>query len=110
MTINEAIEHCREEMNKQMELGCTECAKEHFQLLEWLCELKVLRKLIKGNIALIKKDTGEVILSISGNSNEAIVYNDYELIDTPHLHDFVEIDGKIYLKTRCMMDLKEAEK
>ena len=41
MTIDEAIQHCEE---KARELGCTECAAEHWQLAGWLRELKFRRK------------------------------------------------------------------
>ncbi len=36
MTINEAICHCQD----RAEADCSECAKEHLQLAEWLKELK----------------------------------------------------------------------
>ena len=39
MTLDEAIEHCREKSH-----GCSECANEHYQLLEWLLELKKYRE------------------------------------------------------------------
>ena len=40
MTIDEAIRHCEE---KAREMGCTECAQEHWQLAAWLRELKFRR-------------------------------------------------------------------
>lgn len=40
MTLDEAIEHAKERANQD----CTECAKEHKQLAEWLVELKKLRQ------------------------------------------------------------------
>ena len=40
MTLEEAIKHCND---KVKELGCTECGKEHQQLLEWLKELKEIK-------------------------------------------------------------------
>lgn len=40
MTIDEAIEHAEK---KGQELGCTECAQEHYQLAGWLRELKFRR-------------------------------------------------------------------
>ena len=39
MTIEEAIKHCEEKAN-----GCSECAKEHAELAEWLKELIELRE------------------------------------------------------------------
>ena len=36
MTLMEANEHCEE---KARELGCTECAAEHWQLASWLRRL-----------------------------------------------------------------------
>ena len=41
LTIDEAIRHAEE---KAQELGCTECAQEHWQLASWLRELKFRRK------------------------------------------------------------------
>ena len=41
MTIDEAIRHAED---KARELGCTECAQEHWQLAAWLRELKFRRK------------------------------------------------------------------
>lgn len=38
MTLDEAIEHCREKSQ-----GCSECAIEHYQLMKWLIELKERR-------------------------------------------------------------------
>ena len=39
MTLDEAIQHCIEKGGT-----CTQCAKEHLQLAEWLKELKFLRE------------------------------------------------------------------
>ena len=39
MTLDEAIEHCKEKMN-----GCSACNKEHEQLYYWLLELKLYRE------------------------------------------------------------------
>ena len=41
MTIDEAIIHAEA---KARELGCTECAQEHYQLAGWLRELNFRRK------------------------------------------------------------------
>lgn len=38
MTLDDAIQHCIEKSQ-----GCTQCAKEHQQLAEWLKELKQYR-------------------------------------------------------------------
>ena len=38
MTLDEAIEHCREKSQ-----GYSECAIEHYQLMNWLIELKEKR-------------------------------------------------------------------
>ena len=40
MTIDVANRHCEE---KAREMGCTECAQEHWQLAAWLRELKFRR-------------------------------------------------------------------
>ena len=40
LTLDEAILHCQE----RAKADCSECAKEHQQLAEWLEELKILRK------------------------------------------------------------------
>lgn len=46
MTLNEAINHCEE-----VALSCNDnekqCALEHVQLMQWLKELRALRKLVK---------------------------------------------------------------
>ena len=41
LSIDEAIRHAE---GKAQELGCTECAQEHWQLASWLRELKFRRK------------------------------------------------------------------
>ena len=54
MTLMEAIEHCEE---KARELGCTECAAEHWQLASWLRRLAAFEadaKFIDG-LTLAKK-------------------------------------------------------
>ena len=43
MTIDEAIQHCREQVQEQAKKGCYSCAEEHQQLAEWLKELKAYR-------------------------------------------------------------------
>ena len=40
LSIDEAIRHCEE---KAREMGCTECAQEHWLLAAWLRELKFRR-------------------------------------------------------------------
>ena len=40
LSIDEAIRHAED---KARELGCTECAQEHWQLAAWLRELKFRR-------------------------------------------------------------------
>lgn len=40
MTLDEAIEHCKEKIG-----GCTDCSKEHEQLYYWLLELKLYREM-----------------------------------------------------------------
>ena len=53
MTLDEAIQHAkdvaREERDKLLKVGdeyiCSECGKEHEQLVEWLEELKNYKKL-----------------------------------------------------------------
>ena len=44
MTLDEAIEHCKEKILEQSESQCFKCMEEHIQLMEWLKELKRLRK------------------------------------------------------------------
>lgn len=43
MTIDEAIQHCKEQVQEQAKKGCYRCAEEHQQLAEWLKELKAYR-------------------------------------------------------------------
>ncbi len=40
MTLDEAIEHCKEVATSR----CDQCAKEHYELMKLLIELKELRK------------------------------------------------------------------
>lgn len=40
LSLNEAILHCQERATGD----CSECAREHLQLAEWLEELKILRE------------------------------------------------------------------
>ena len=62
MTIDEAILHC-----KYIALRCEEtqreCALEHVQLMDWLKELKCLRKVVDkkylDGISILKKAFGE---------------------------------------------------
>ena len=42
MTLDEAIEHCKEVANNV----CGKCSEDHLQLASWLTELKELRKKI----------------------------------------------------------------
>lgn len=44
MTLDEAIIHCEEEAQHQVEKGCYMCSEEHLQLAEWLKELRDRRK------------------------------------------------------------------
>lgn len=39
MTLEEAIQHCKEEEIEECKAGNTDCADEHRQLVEWLTEL-----------------------------------------------------------------------
>lgn len=41
MTLDQAIKHCYEVVEKEQ---CCACAEEHLQLAEWLEELKELRE------------------------------------------------------------------
>ena len=43
MTLQEAIQHCRKQVQEQAKKGCYSCAEEHQQLAEWLKELKAYR-------------------------------------------------------------------
>ena len=60
MTIDEAIEHC-----KDVALNCNnkECAYDHVQLMDWLKELKCLRLVVDkkylDGIKLLKKAWGQ---------------------------------------------------
>ena len=44
MTLQEAIQHCREQVQEQAKKGCYSCAEEHQQLAELLKELKAYRE------------------------------------------------------------------
>ncbi len=59
-------------------------------------------------ITLIRRDTGEVVFSMdTEESNDVIVHKDYALINSPH--DFTNIDGKIYISTKYVINSEEAE-
>lgn len=59
-------------------------------------------------MTLIKKDTGEVIFSLdTKNNNDVILHKDYALIDSPH--DFINIDGKLYVSAKYIINSGEAE-
>jgi len=44
MDLDEAIQHCKEQVQEQAKKGCYSCAEEHQQLAEWLKELKEYRE------------------------------------------------------------------
>jgi hypothetical protein len=44
MTLDEAIQHCKEQVQEQAKKGCYSCAEEHQQLAEWLKELKAYKE------------------------------------------------------------------
>lgn len=44
MTLEEAIQHCRDKAFYQRAIECFECAEEHEQLADWLTELKERRE------------------------------------------------------------------
>ena len=44
MTLDEAIQHAKEKGIELEQNQCHECAKEHYQLANWLEELKRLRQ------------------------------------------------------------------
>jgi len=43
MDLDEAIQHCKEQVQEQAKKGCYSCAEEHQQLAEWLKELKAYK-------------------------------------------------------------------
>ena len=43
MTLEEAIQHCKERA-KEYKTDCPDCAEDHRQLAEWLTELKERRE------------------------------------------------------------------
>ncbi|KZL88695.1 hypothetical protein [Clostridium magnum] len=52
MTLNEAIDHCREIIRKSN--SCDECINQHAQLLLWLEELKNLREFKRKIVEAVK--------------------------------------------------------
>lgn len=53
MTLDESIKHCKDiASNKEI---CKECSDEHYQLMNWLIELKNLRKFKEEIIGVIFK-------------------------------------------------------
>lgn len=63
MTLGEAIKHLEESLADQShDWGCEECKGEHEQLLEWLRELKELRKqnfILKSTLNAALKDIND---------------------------------------------------
>ena len=43
MTLDEAIKHCEDVIEKQKSCNKIECANEHIQLAEWLKELQAIK-------------------------------------------------------------------
>lgn len=43
MTLDEAIQHCKDNSKKECKLGNNDCAEEHDQLASWLIELQQYR-------------------------------------------------------------------
>lgn len=69
MKLDEAIKHLEESLSDPgHDWGCEECKGEHEQLLEWLRELKELRKqnfILKSTLsAALKEINGKNILEI----------------------------------------------
>lgn len=64
MTLNEAIKHCEEKSKK----CCSNCAREHKQLAQWLKELKQLR----AQLEVIKQENQEKSLIDVHNRNTSI--------------------------------------
>lgn len=75
ITLEEAIKHCEEVAEELEEEAakyccddteiinqCTECAKEHRQLAEWLRELKAYRGILANADRLIESEYGVVII------------------------------------------------
>ena len=71
LSIDEAIRHAEE---KARELGCTECAQEHYQLAAWLRELKFRRKQqLKSDAIRWRADTAareKSLVICRGNAHE----------------------------------------
>ena len=72
MTIEEAIQHCKEQaaaLRMTGDNGCAECAAEHEQLAEWLTELKQRREAEiaappKSNADLIRQMTDDELAKL----------------------------------------------
>lgn len=81
MTLDEAIQHCRDKEN------CSQCGQEHKQLKEWLEELKDLRSqynLPTPHGRLIDADRLIAVLK----STTAISQSDYDLFN--HIVGLIE--------------------
>lgn len=44
MTLDEAIQHCIDNENKELACGNGKCADEHKQLAQWLMELRKIKQ------------------------------------------------------------------
>lgn len=86
MPLDEAIEHAQEVAERLAERhyatgeGCELCAIEHWQIAEWLRELKIARKIIHSSVSsvhiypeikgIVKSDSGKITESRQAEQND----------------------------------------
>ena len=100
MTLEQAIQHCKEKAEELTDLAltldgqqyadCAECASEHHQLAEWLTELKHLREvraLLKQRIVNTDFDMGDYY-----DHTQEIINKVFDAIDK--VYDEVLYDAK----------------
>ena len=84
MTIDEAIQHCKEQVQEQAKKGCYSCAEEHQQLAEWLKELKAYRE--QGGDAISRKYILDLIDTKGANLDDDLLIVEQWIQDAPSVN------------------------
>lgn len=99
MTLDEAIKHCDEVIEKE---DCSKCAKEHEQLKEWLEELKALEIIDKRdffNDRAGRKLWSEKPIDIQ-NEDIKNAHEDYKLLkeyilNQPEVNEWIPVEERL---------------
>lgn len=97
MTIDEAIDHCKDVYNRSCNTDMTKCPEEHLQLKEWLEELKEYREIYTDisirpgdTVWVVERDWDDVPFDVSGYVLVAVVSG--YVIASPTINDNSNID------------------